>query len=224
MKRELQNILEEQNSASVVNVKNNSHDSLLQEVATGLLYSHTRINLNTSKTVEVSSFLYALIELLNEKGLLNIEELDKRKKEVAKRLVKKFTESGIGLKYQDPEYDKYTFEYESEVDCLDRLPICKAICCKFPFALSRQDVEEGIICWDFGQPYMIAHGEDGYCVHLNRETYQCAVRENRPVPCRGFNCINNKKWKVWVDFKNKVINSELIKNVEAREKSGNNNH
>jgi hypothetical protein len=40
-----------------------------------------------------------MIELLNEKGLLSIEELDERKKQVAEKLVRKFIESGIRLMY-----------------------------------------------------------------------------------------------------------------------------
>ncbi len=137
------------------------------ELSSGLLYTHTRINNNTKKTLESTSFLYALIELLEEKGLLSIEELDEKKKHVAERLVRKFTESGIRLMYQAPEYDKYTFEHEAQVECQSRLHICKADCCKLPFAISKQDVEEGIIRWEFGRPYLIAHGDDGYCVHLN---------------------------------------------------------
>jgi len=30
-------------------------------------------------------------------------------------------------------------------------------------------VEEGVIRWEFGRPYLIAHGAVGYCVHLDRE-------------------------------------------------------
>ncbi len=167
-----------------------------KDLSSGLLYTHTRINANTTKTLEAASFLYALIELLNEKGLLTIEELDERKKQVAQRLVKRFVESGMGLMYQDPEYDKYTFDQEAHVDCESRLAVCKAVCCKLPFALSRQDVEEGIIRWEFGRPYLIAHGDDGYCVHLDRRTYRCTVREHHPVPCRGFDCRDNGKWLV----------------------------
>jgi len=117
------------------------------------------------------------------------------------------------LMYQDPEHEKYSFKHEARVDCHRRLHICKAICCKFPFALSRQDVEEGIIRWDFGRPYLIAHDADGYCVHLDRKTYQCTVHESRPVPCRGFDCKDNEKWKVWVDYEKKIINQELIEQI-----------
>jgi hypothetical protein len=118
---------------------------LNDDICQGLLYTHTRINENTKKILESSSFLYALIELLNEKGLLRIEELDERKRTVAERLVEKFTQSGLGLMYQDPELDKYTFEHTTKVDCARRVHICKAVCCKLPFALSRQDVDEGVV-------------------------------------------------------------------------------
>ncbi len=184
-----------------------------QELAEGLLYTHTRINSNTKKTLESTSFLYALIELLSEKGLISIEELDKRKNQVAERLVRKFVESGMGLLYQDPEEDKYMFEHEAHVDCGSRLHTCKAMCCKFPFALSKQDVEEGIIRWEFGRPYLIAHNSDGYCVHMDRKTYHCTVREHRPVPCRGFTCENNQKWHVWNDYEAKVINQEMMEKI-----------
>lgn len=183
------------------------------ELSAGFLYTYTRLNANTTKTLEASSFLYALIELLDEKGVLSIEELDERKKQVAERLVQKFTESGLGLMYQDPEYDKYTFEHEACIDCQSRLPICKAICCKFPFALSKQDVSEGVIRWEFGRPYLIAHNSDGYCVHLDRKTYQCTAYDHRPVPCRGFDCQSGEKWKVWLDYEQEVMNPELGEHV-----------
>lgn len=120
-------------------------------LSSGLLYAHTRINDNIKKTLEAASFLYALIDLLNEKGILTIEELDERKKQVAERLVKKFTESGIGLMYQDPEHNKYTFEHETVVDCQSRLHICKAACCRLPFPLSMQDMNEGVIKWIYAR-------------------------------------------------------------------------
>ena len=58
-------------------------------------------------------------------------------------------------------------------------------------------------------PYLIAHEDDGYCVHLDRKTYKCKVREHRTVPCRGFDCRNNEQWHVWVDYEKKILNSEF---------------
>lgn len=185
------------------------------DLSYALLYTHTRINDNTKKTLEAASFLYALIELLEEKGIISIEELDERKKQVAERLLQKFTESGIGLMYQEPEYDKYAFEHEACVDCQGRIQICKAICCKLPFALSSQDVDEGIIRWEFGRPYLIGHNSDGYCVHLDKNTYHCAVHQHRPVPCRGFDCKDNEKWKIWLYYENKIVNPGFDKHINA---------
>jgi len=75
-------------------------------------------------------------------------------------------------------------------------------------------VEEGLIHWEFGRPYLIAHGADGYCVHLDRETYKCTEYEHRTVPCRGFGCQDNEKWQVWLDYEKKVINPELIEQID----------
>lgn len=183
------------------------------EVASGFRYLHARTTFNTKKVMKSSAFLYALIELLDEKKMVPIEELDERMRKVADRLVKKFEESRVGLLYQDPEEDKYAFDKNPGIDCGDRLKACKAICCKIPFALSRQDVEEGVVRWEFGRPYLIAHGNDGYCVHLDRKTYQCAIYDQRPVPCRGFDCRENKQWPVWTDFNNKRMNNKFTLQV-----------
>ena len=69
----------------------------------------------------VTSFLYALIELLTEKGLLTVEELDERKRVVGERLAAQFKEKQMGAVLQDPEYDKYEFEDGAEIDCESRV-------------------------------------------------------------------------------------------------------
>ena len=40
------------------------------------------------------------------------------------------------------------------------------------------------------------------------------VWEQRPVPCRGFDCEDNEKWKVWADYEKKVINPELMEQID----------
>src|SRR6478735_415302 len=91
------------------------------QIAEGLRYTHSRANSNTAKLLEVSSLAYAAIELLAEKGLIDIEVLDRKKKEIADLLVVKFRYEGIGAAYQDPEYDEYTFEMAVDIDCASRL-------------------------------------------------------------------------------------------------------
>jgi Fe-S-cluster containining protein len=139
--------------------------------------------------------------------LLDLSELDEQKKKAASHLVEKFSERGMGVVYQKPEYDKYQFEGEVEIDCENRVHLCRAACCKLRFALSKQDVEEGTLQWDFSAPYLIARGKDGYCQHLCRASKGCTVHTHRPVPCRAFDCRNDKR--IWLDFDNKIVQPEI---------------
>src|SRR5262245_34424742 len=82
-------------------------EDLRHEIVGGLLYTHSRANSNTNRLLEAASFLYALIELLDEKGLITIEELDERKAKVGERLEKRFLGKGMGVVIQEPQQDKY---------------------------------------------------------------------------------------------------------------------
>lgn len=183
--------------------------SLRQEIVGGLLYCHDRANTNTSKTLEVTAFAYALIELLMEKGLLTEAELNNRKRQVAQRLVEKLKDNGIGIMLQQPEIDKYAFKGGAQIDCENRVHLCKAACCRLRFALSKQDLEEGIVKWDLAHPYLIARGTDGYCRHLEQGGCHCTIYQHRPVPCRAYDCRNDKR--IWADFENKIVSPDLEK-------------
>jgi Fe-S-cluster containining protein len=182
-------------------------EQLRKEIVGGLMYTHNRANANTSRALETATFLYALIELLAEKGVLATEELDARKDKIADRVQKRFLSKGMGVVLQEPERDKYAFESEAHVDCENRVHLCKASCCRMNFPLSRQDVAEGIVKWDLESPYLIAQTEDGYCRHLDRASCKCTVREHRPIPCRAYDC--SKDSRIWADFANYVINPDL---------------
>ena len=180
---------------------------LRQEFAGGLLYAHSRANANTSRLLETGSFLYALIELLREKGILTIEELDVRKDAVGQRVEKRFLDKGMGVHLQEPEQDKYAIAGVADIDCGERVHLCKAACCRFWFPLSRQDVEEGVVRWNLRHPYIIAQDAEGCCKHLNQDGRHCSVYGNRPLPCRTFDC--RKDNRIWLDFDGKVINPKL---------------
>lgn len=184
-----------------------SLDRARTETAEGLLYCHSRLNAEGSRLLESSSFLYALVELLTEKGVIALPELDARKRIVAERLVKQFLDKGMGVALQQGEEDKFAFSGTIEIDCENRIPLCQAACCRMNFALSKQDVEEGILKWDLGRPYLIAQDAEGYCRHLDRESCRCTVREHRPLACRAFDCRNDKR--IWLDFEKKIINPHL---------------
>ena len=104
-------------------------EAVRDEIASGLQFTHNQATANTRKLLEVASFAYAAIDLLAEKGLLQIEELDERQKTIAKRLVEKFIDQGMGLTYQEKEQDKYAFE-PVHINCAERVHLCKAACCR----------------------------------------------------------------------------------------------
>lgn len=182
-------------------------DALRNDVRDGLLYGHHRANTNTSKTLEVTAFSYALIELLVERGLLTVEELDERKKQVGARLAEKFRDDGMGVVRQEPEVDKYAFEETVTIDCASRLPFCRAACCRLQFALSRQDVEERVVEWEFARPYLIKRKPNGACVHLDERTAGCSVYAQRPLPCRGYDCRQDDR--IWTDFEQRIVSPKL---------------
>jgi hypothetical protein len=182
-------------------------ENLRAEVATGLLYTHSRANANTSRALENASFLYALIELLKEKGIISIEELDERKAVVAKRVESRFLGKGMGVMLQEPGQDKYSFQGEAHIDCENRVHLCKAACCRLSFPLSRQDISEGIVKWELGSPYLIAQDERGYCKHMEQSSCRCTIREHRPIPCRAYDCRQDSR--IWSDFDNVIINPHL---------------
>jgi Fe-S-cluster containining protein len=191
---------------------------LRDEIVGGLMYTHSRANANTSRVLETATFLYALVELLAEKGVLVIDELDARKDQIADGVQRRFLSKGMGVVLQEPEQDKYVFAAEAHVDCENRIHLCKAACCRMLFPLSRQDIAERIVMWDLEAPYLIAQTEDGWCRHLDRAACKCTVREHRPIPCRAYDCRNDSR--IWLDFANYAINPDLDKLFEKRENRG----
>ena len=179
-------------------------DDLRRKVTAGLRTLHLRANAHIAKTLETASFLYALIDLLSERGLISIEDLDARKVSMMERQRQRYTKDGMGVVMQDGGFDKYSFERTAEIDCASRVHLCKASCCRLPFALSRQDLEERVVRWNFELPYMIDQDEDGYCVHHDRCSGGCTIYAQRPVPCRGYDCRNDQR--IWLDFENRIPN------------------
>jgi len=51
-----------------------------RKVLDGFLYTPARLGESTKQVLESSAFLYALIELLEENGVISVDDLDQRKK------------------------------------------------------------------------------------------------------------------------------------------------
>jgi putative zinc- or iron-chelating protein len=173
----------------------------------GLLYVHNRANANTGEAHRTGAAVEALIELIVDAGIVDREAFEARRAEASDRLRRDFVERGMAVAVQEFPVGKYEFEGGAEIDCDARLSLCGAACCKLPLALSAEDVEEGVIGWDPGQPYMIRHEDDRYCTHMDRCTHRCGVYEQRPIPCRGYDCRQDSR--IWVDFERRIVNPQI---------------
>jgi Fe-S-cluster containining protein len=97
---------------------------------------------------------------------------------------------------------KYEVE-PSSPPCAEVIHLCKARCCTFNFALSPIDLDEGVLRWDYGQPYLIRQRQsDGYCVHNDATTHQCTVHPTRPRICRTYDCTHDPR--IWIDFEKRI--------------------
>lgn len=98
--------------------------------------------------------------------------------------------------------DKYTAEV-IDIPCAELIPLCQGRCCSFKFALSTQDLDEGVIRFDYGQPYMIRQRpSDGYCVHSDPTTRACDAHASRPRTCRTYDCRSDER--VWIDYDKRI--------------------
>jgi Fe-S-cluster containining protein len=100
----------------------------------------------------------------------------------------------------DAAGDKHDVE-SPPIPCAELIPICKARCCSLTFRLSTQDLEEGVVRWDYGRPYWNRRRADGYCVH-NQAGGACEVYEHRPRTCRTYDCRDDRR--IWKDYENRI--------------------
>lgn len=191
------------------NEMNKTVEDLESKFARGLQFADMLGFSNQQNIKENATNAQTLIELLIAKGLIRLDEFEERKKAVSKYIEEKMEKNEPKVKLIETE-DKYAFKSDLEIDCTNRVHLCKASCCKLWFALSVQDLNEGVVKWDYHRPYGIAHREDGYCVHNDScKNGQYKVYDNRPLVCRSYDCSEDKR--IWTDFENRIPNPNIEK-------------
>jgi Fe-S-cluster containining protein len=128
------------------------------------------------------------------------QEISAEQRAYIKKMLERLMELGIGAVYGDEEND-------NEVmidDHRGRLSLCRAVCCSFIFALTKEEVQKGHIQWNPKRPYFIARDENGFCTHLDRKTLICSIWEERPQRCRQYDCRQDPN--VWIDWEKRVMN------------------
>lgn len=79
--------------------------------------------------------------------------------------------------------DPYAESVDPSVSCSD----CEAVCCRLTVVLMPEDriaphlIERSAAGYD-----VMARGEDGWCVAMDRSRMCCGIYESRPSACRRF--------------------------------------
>lgn len=181
---------------------------LERQIERGSLFTHTIVSRNANRIHETESFLYGVIDVLIEKGMLTQDEVLQGAAKVRQEMEEKGQTIGPGIALRI-EGDGTKQDDFGLVNCSERLHICKAVCCRLHFALTADEVESGKIKWDLGEPYYIRHEPTGCCHHLDPCSKGCSVYENRPGVCRQYSCAQDER--IWKDFEKMILNEEWIK-------------
>ena len=135
------------------------------------------------------------------------EELTEEQRIYMKEMIQKLMEKGIFVVYGDEDETAETVVFDE----MGSRELCKSICCSFIFALTKKDVEKGIVKWNPKRPYFIARDEDGFCPHLDREKLICTIWEDRPERCRNYDC--RKDQNVWLNWEKKILNKDVFEHL-----------
>ena len=169
-----------------------------EDLRNALRFLHLCDATTQARLSEVASTVQALAETLIAQGHLSLAQYEERKQLTAARESERSGRDNP-LRLSDVE-DKYALDGLPDIDCASRLPLCKQRCCSLTFPLSVQDLDERVVRWDYGRPYVIAKKADGSCVHV--AAGGCGIYEQRPAVCRQYDCRQDRR--IWKDFDRRV--------------------
>lgn len=112
------------------------------------------------------------------------------------------------------DIDKYAEPPRDGPPCLELLPICGARCCGFEVTLSSQDLDEGVLRWELGRPYILRRGADGRCVHAGPSG--CSAYAHRPATCRRYDCREDPR--VWADYARRELAPASVGDNDDRDR------
>lgn len=119
-----------------------------------------------------------------ESGNPGHPNISDEEKEKILSLMQKMMETGICAVYGKEDEGLP----DAKVNCEANLKWCRAICCSFQFALTKEEVQKGHLKHNPSRPFFIARDSDGYCGHIERSTLRCTVWSERPLRCRRYDC------------------------------------
>lgn len=171
-----------------------------QDLDDGLRFVHT-LNMQVKFDVfDARTKLGALIEELVVQGHVDPLALEERRKRIQAREAPRQAEK-VHVQISEV-FDKYAMDGLPDIPCAELIPLCRARCCTLALTLSFQDLDEGVVEWDYGLPYVVRKRPDGMCVHNDAATRACTVYDKRPASCRRYDCRGDKR--IWLDFEKRL--------------------
>lgn len=152
------------------------------------------------ESIAVAATVRALVESLVAAGVLPPHEYERRRERAQASLIA--AEADLRQPELSTARDKYALTDLPVIDCADRMPLCHARCCTLRVCLSQQDLDEGVLAWDFERPYRIRRREDSYCAYSEPESHRCIVYAHRPAICRTYDCRRDER--IWIDFDKRI--------------------
>jgi hypothetical protein len=186
------------------------HDDLTgTEVSRAFDAVYRRIGALTRRLERTTAYTHALLEVLVSGEVVDQAALGEVIAAIRPMVAKELDDDGVVVAVDTTE-DKYAIEgpVGGPVDCDERIHLCHGACCRMTFALSEQDVQEGVMRWDLRHPYMAKKQPDGSCVHQDGDTKGCEIYEHRPAVCRTYSCRHDDR--IWLSFDDYVPNPELL--------------
>ncbi|MFT5432893.1 MAG: Fe-S-cluster containining protein [Myxococcota bacterium] len=193
----------------------NDSDEIDRQTTRGFLHTHTHLSQGFANLFELASTLFGVVDVLIARGMITTEEIETSIE--AARVELRNSDFGRGIQFElNPDArDKYAPEIKSpDIDCADRVHLCRAACCSLDVLLTEQDVTEGKVAWDPGEPYRNRRRTDGYCSHLAPDGRGCDVYACRPVTCRTYDCRDDER--IWASFEERRPNAAGIQALLER--------
>jgi len=104
-----------------------------RQIELGFMFCHSVVSENAQHLVETAATAYAWSELLLEKGIIEAAEYEERRQKIYDSLIRQVEQSGLGLYLNEEHTDKYALTDLPVIDCVERIHLCRAVCCTLHF-------------------------------------------------------------------------------------------
>ena len=177
-----------------------------EQTRRGSLFAQAVASEQMARANQTEAAIYGLIDLLIKKGALSSEEVAAAIEQTGDEMRGAGRQASLEVAVRE-DIPAPAVSAE-EIDCAARIPYCKASCCKLRWPMTLEEAESGPVKWDLGRPFFNRHAAHGYCHQFDTGTHGCHVYDQRPTPCRQYNCANDDR--IWLDFENMIPNTEWI--------------